>query len=236
MKLGAWKDGLRNAWPVGLAKPEPVIRHSGPVRVFDDLEAASRVLVFDAGPLLSRTALSVEVTKEASEAMRSLGHPGELLIECDENVMSNSISLLFYGASGEGDRTKQIFPCRFIFVQTYRRSAMYDLMGQPDNLIDGTRLAMAAENDLKYLHGWPNETTYEILHTKPPASRCSASPHASVVKGFEGRVRVGISSPGKPAVDLLYNASLDINGKLTSTLPLYPHANVEVSRALVERL
>lgn len=234
MKLGSWKDGLRSARPLVVMEPEPPAVAGWPVMVSNPPLPESRAFTFDVSELVKRKALSVDVRGDVSDAMRELGHPGELLIEVDHHILDDSTSLLFYGASGDGERTKQVFPCRLqrdqveVIITPFRESAMYQLMGQPDSLIDGTRLAMAAENDLQYLRGWPNGTRYEILHT--------TSPLKGSIKGFEGRVRFDLTSAGRPTLDFIYNASLDINGKLTATLPLFPYAHIEISNQYIEEM
>lgn len=224
MKLGDWKTAARLPRPVVVEMSPFAVERFG---VIEPSEPSAQVLRFNMKELATRTRLSVEATREASAVMSGLGHPGNLLIEHDKNVLRDSISLMFYGASGEGERVKQVFEARFVgetievIVTPFRSSEVYGLMYESDSTITSRRLYEACLKDLRMLRGWPPETEFE--------------PKRWLEKGVEGRA-VFAGGSGRARADLLFNASLSPEGKLSAVLPLFPHIQLEIAMSAIEDL
>lgn len=225
MKLGDWKTAARLPRPVVVEVSPLAVERFG---VIEPSEPSAQVLRFNMKDLATRTRLSVEATREASVVMSGLGHPGNLLIEHDKNVLKDSISLMFYGASGEGERVKQVFEARFVsgkaievIVTPFRSSAVYDMMHESDASITSRRLYEACLQDLRMLRGWPTETEFEAKRW--------------LDKGVEGRA-VFQGGSGRARADLLFNASLSPEGKLSAVLPLFPHIQLEIAMSVIEEL
>ena len=224
MKLRDWKDGLRIPRAAAVEKSAFSVERFGVIEPSEPSAVLLRLSVVD---LAKRTKLSVEATTEAGTAMRALGHPGGLLIEKDKDIFSDSIKLMFYGVSGEGERVKQVFEARRIgtnveiIITPFRPSEVYGLMHESDSTITNKRLYDACLKDLRMLRGWPPETEFEAKRW--------------LEKGVEGQV-IFRGGSGRARADLLFNATLSPSGKFSATLPLFPHIHLQIPMSVIEKM
>lgn len=165
MKLRDWKDGLRKPLAIESANASAVDR----ISVFDEGLLRAQVVQLDLRAFAGRTSLAVDGTRETSETMRALGHPGNLMVNRDQDMSANCINLTFYAASGPGERVKQVFEARRVkgvmvelIITPFRTSAVYELLGESMSKFSYERLIEAITADMKYLRGWPPETQFTI--------------------------------------------------------------------------
>lgn len=145
--------------------------------------------------------------------------------------MNDSISLMFYGASGPSDRVKQIFEARRVggaievIITQFRPSEVCSLVpgnAESPDFLD--RIYDACKNDLRMLRGWPAETEFEAKR-----------PFGPMMHGVEGRV-VFQGGSGRARAETMFNASLNQEGKISAVLPIFPHIRLEIAMSTIEDL
>src|SRR6478752_2256237 len=185
-----------------------------------------------ARPLLQRERLVVTpAPRSRSDRRHARAWPSRKPTDRTNAKMNDSISLMFYGASGPSDRVKQIFEARRVggaievIITQFRPSEVCSLVpgnAESPDFLD--RIYDACKNDLRMLRGWPAETEFEAKR-----------PFGPMMHGVEGRV-VFQGGSGRARAETMFNAPLNQEGKISAVLPIFPHIRLEIAMSTIEDL